>query len=45
MIENKSLHTTLHIKHLADNTNIKHIALNKHSNGLLRNHFEIPNIS
>jgi len=37
--------TTRFIKHLADSANFKGGTFNKHPNGLIRNRFEMPNVS
>lgn len=36
---------TRYIKHLADSTDFKGGTLNKYRNGLIRNSFEMPNVS
>ena len=36
---------TRYIKHLADSADIKGGTLNKHSNGLIGNRIEMPNVS
>ena len=36
---------TLYIKHLAESANFKGGTFNKHSNGLIGNRFEMPNVS
>jgi hypothetical protein len=36
---------TLYIKNLADRANFKGFTFNKHRNGLIRNRFELPNVS
>ena len=41
----KHENTTRYIKHLAESANFKCIAFNKHRNGLIRNRFEMPNVS
>jgi hypothetical protein len=42
---NKAQHTTRYIKHLAESANFKCSTFNKLSNGLIGNHFELPNVS
>jgi len=44
-LNNKHQHTTRYIKHLADSANFKGVTFNKHRNGLIRNRFEMPNVS
>ena len=41
----KHENTTLYIKHLAESANFKDGTFNKHSNGLIRNRFAMPNVS
>ena len=36
---------TRYIKHLAESANFKGSTFNKHCNGLIRNRFEMPNVS
>ena len=36
---------TRYIKHLAESANFKGSTFNKHRNGLIGNHFEMPNVS
>ena len=38
-------HTTRYIKHLAGSVNFKGSTFNKHSNGMIENRFEMPNVS
>lgn len=42
---NKAQLVTRYIKHLAESANIKGSTINKHSNGLIGNRFEMPNVS
>jgi hypothetical protein len=42
---NKAQHLTRYIKHLAESANFKGSTFNKHSNGLIGNSFEMPNVS
>jgi len=42
---NERQHTTRYIKHLAESANFKYGTLNKLSNGLIGNGFEMPNVS
>ena len=42
---NKGQLVTRYIKHLADSASFKGGTINKHRNGLIGNHFEIPNVS
>ncbi len=37
--------TTRYIKHLAESANFNGSTFNKHSNGLIGNRFEMPNVS
>ena len=41
----KHENTTRYIKHLAESANFKGGTFNKHRNGLIGNHFEMPNVS
>jgi len=41
----KHENTTRYIKHLAGSANFKGGTINKHSNGLIGNRFEMPNVS
>lgn len=41
----KHENTTRYIKHLAESANFKGSTFNKHSNGLIGNRFEMPNVS
>jgi len=42
---NKGQLVTRYIKHLAESANFKGGTFNKHRNGLIGNHFEMPNVS
>ena len=42
---NKGQLVTRYIKHLADSASFKGGTINKHRNGLIGNHFEMPNVS
>jgi hypothetical protein len=41
----KHENTTRYIKHLAGSANFKGSTFNQHRNGLIGNHFEMPNVS
>ena len=42
---NEHQQLTRYIKHLAESANFKGGTFNKHCNGLIRNPFEMPNVS
>jgi len=41
----KGQQVTRYIKHLANSADFKGVTFNKHCNGLIRNRFEMPNVS